>query len=334
MFRILLIEIKKYLKSPITIAYLVFPIFPFVLVTLSLDMPTGLTFSIFVQTLLVSLFIYGNRLKSYKSETMSKKINNSKVKHFHATAALLLTSLIILSISLFIPFIVTIFNVDSLSYFAKNQYSINIDGKNVGEIMTPLKEGLNKNLLLFNSNFSQFLQFVFTLVIVVGSIFSIAHFSSITIKNDSTYFSFSLLLFLTVSILSSLISKDMFIMESGEYVRRVPILGNKFFILLKNINPFYWINQLLMNSTIADIHSGHVEPPSELFPIPPFIEADGTFIPSYYNIFNIGTFIKNDGVFTRTVFLDNIEIFQILPLIIPLIFFVTPVSLSIIKGAN
>jgi len=332
MFRIILVELKKYLTSPILIMYLIFPLFPFIMITLTLDMPTALTFVIFLQTLFISLFVYGSRLKNYRSETITKKINNSKIKHSNPTIALLLISLMILFFSLLLPFIITMFSVYSISSFSKHQFSISINDQNPGHIKEALGMGLDKNLLLFNSNILQFLQFIFALTIVVGSIFSFAHLTSISIKSDSVYFSFSLLMFLFIMLLSSLTTKDMFILYDGEYTRNVPNLGNNTFLIFKYLNPFYWINQLLMNSIIANSNSGYVAN-IEDFPIPPGIDADGTFIPSYFNIFHIGTSIGEHPYF-KTIFLNNIEIFQISTLIIPFFCFVTPIVYTLIKGVN
>ncbi len=339
MYKIFLIEFKKTFKSPITIGYLFFPTIIFFVFLLSFDIPYSLSFTIMVQTLFISLFFYGSKIIDYNYASIKKKIKNSHIKNINVTTSILFLSLIILFLSFLIPLIYSLINVDSLSKFVDKQYSyFNNDLDSGGLIMADeLEKGLNKNLLLFNSNWSQFFQFVFALFFAIGSCFSISHFIAKRIKNSSTYFSFVFLIFILIIIFSSFITKQVFVLKDNEYTRNITLVQNKFFLLIKYINPFFWINQLLMNTIIADVNSGeYVE---GLFPPDSAINATGTFVPSYYNIFDIGTSIGNSNFdssefesYNRIVYLYRIEIIQLFILVFPIFSFLTPLIINSILG--
>ena len=334
MYRIFLVETKKYIKSPTLVGYFLIPILLYSLIFFLKDGAYALSFTIFTQILFISLFVYGNKIKDYHNDTMMKKINNSDVSLLQITIVQFLLANAILFISLTVPLVYSVISIDSLSYFTQNQYAF-YDTLGEDQTLSIMNQGLPIDLLLFNSNSETRLQFLFALVFVDLAIFSIAHLITTFIKKTSLYFTTVLSLFVIIILFSSLLNKQIFILSDEQYTRDITAIQNKFFLFLKYLNPFYWMNQILMNTIIADMYSGHFEAGE----VPDGVVSFGTFYPSYFDIFHIGTDFSNlDNAnidyeqIGRPIFLESIEIFQILILITPVISFVTTTSISLVKG--
>lgn len=362
MFKILNVETTKYIKSPSLLGYFLSPLIYFALIYVLIGPAVALTFTIFVQTLFMALFVYGTKIKDYSNDTMKKKMNNSKLSMWQVYLVQYFLSNIILVISLLIPLLVVVIKVESLSHFEANQYSIWSQYSNFSDdwltwdsiaqenFINTYNNGIwgpSTNLLLFNSfqadnGVALFFNWVFALFVVNVSLYSFAHVLTTVLKDSSRYFSLSLSLFILIILFSSITTKDIVVLNNSDaYGRMIPVIKNKTLNSLKIINPFYWINQLLMNATIADWASGDFTFANEFEELPNIINPDlggvsapGIYQASYFNIFHIGTDVESIGTIdnlNRTAYFEMVELWQILALLSPILFSVTCISISIMQ---
>lgn len=300
MKRIFKNEIYKFIFSPIMIGFFVFPIILFAIVSISTvnyDFATALTVTTFVQILLITLFGYGMKIKVYQNETLEKKIHNSNFKKNYYIVPITLMYLITLLLTLLPIYLIALSLRSSLGYIEShiiNYVSINSD---------LLENGLDKNYILFTSNWATFGQFIYACSFVILLSFGFAYGGTLITRDTNKYLVYSIILFIVLIITSGLLSKDLYILQNGDqYTRNSNSIGNDFFNFITKISPFYWAYQLLACTIIADQYSGvYIEP--------------NLFSFDYYNIFHIGVYFSEDidiEIFTRPILYENIELFQLL----------------------
>ncbi len=330
MLKIIKVEIQQYFKEPLIYGFFLLPILLMFVFTLVLSKPEALASIIFIQMLLVSLFVYGNKVMVYRNDTLRKKVNNSKLSKIKITGALLIINVVFIISSLMIPIIWTMLDVHSLSWASENQWWYFVEGTTINK---SLEKGLTQTMLLFNSTFTTWLQFLFAFTTNMALTLGFAHLVACTSKDDIRYFSLSIIISIVVILISNIFKKDMYVMTDGAYVMDSMTIKNGFWNVLKNINPFYWSNQLLKNTIIADQFSGTYvlgDISSGVFTSSgtPII-MEGLWTPSYYNVFHLGTNANPTVNTSRPVCIDGIELSQILTIASPMIFSFSFASLSL-----
>ncbi len=335
MFKILRIETKQYFKDPLVYGFFVLPIILLITFSIVFDLPTSLSSTLFIQTLFISLFIYGNKIMLYRNETIYKKINNSRIKWRQIIAALIIINIIFIMLTMMLPMIIVLTKTHSAAWMEENQYwfflnadNVNISTETAVNTNEVLKSGLTTNLLLLNSTMATFAQFLFAYFIINFISMSFAHLLAISSKNQIKYFSLAITLSLIIILVSDIFSKDMYVMTDGAYTQDSLMINNGLWQIIKKINPFYWSNQLLMNTIVADQFSGTYT----ALETPAIYDYDGITItlnyywtPSYYNVFHVGTTADPNVNLYRPVVIENCEMTQLLTLFVPII---TPLSFT------
>lgn len=335
MFKILKIETKQYLKDPLIYGFFVLPIILIAVFSLALSKPMSLSSVIFIQTMLVTLFIYGNKIMIYKNDTLRKKVNNSKLKNINITLSLIIINFVFILLSLVIPLFWMSIDVHSVKWAEENQWwYFNTNGYNHSQ----LQNGLLEEFLLFNASFLMFIQFMYAYLITNLVCFSFAHIMAKFSKDDVRYFSISIIFSILILLTSNIFTKDNYVMTDGAYVQDSMIIKNGLWKVIRNVNPFYWTNQMLANTIVADVFSGswqagemnyvNVSPDG----ITNIIPLEGWWTPAYYNIFHIGTNANPEINTQRPIVLSGIEVYQIALLFIPLLFGTSFIISSFIIG--
>lgn len=314
MSKILNIEILRYLKSPLTYGFLVLPSLIYFILINIVSVPYALSNTIFFQTIFISFFAYGNRIIVYqKNQTLKMKINNSKRKQIEFTISILLITLTMLLSSLVMPIIFSTIMCHSNKWIMENQYwyFLESDPINVNSV---LLSGLDQNYLLLTSSFLLWLQFSFAFTLLCFVSFSFSNLLIKLSKDQLLYFSISTSFSIILIIFSDSFIKNIYILGENEYTRNNNFIDSFFWNFLKKLNPFFWANKLLMNTIIADQFSG-VWSSS----LPTGIDAAGTYSTTYFNIFHIGTNINLYDTSDRLIFINQIELIQIMNLFVPII---------------
>lgn len=317
MKRIFKNETFKILFSPITIGFLIIPIFLYAIICLSTsdwNIPYALSATIFIQMLIVAFFGYGVKIKTYQNETLKKKIINSSFKKYSYIIPFIILYVIILLISVLPVTVISMIFRDSLGYIEKYQANLIVDATNNFNQVN-LAKGLDKNYLLFNSNWKTFGSFVYAMVFSMLLSFSTAHFMTIITKDYNRYLTISIIVFIFIFVISGILTKAIYILsDDGYYTKSENIIQNKAYILVRSLNPFYWMNQLLTSTIVADVNSGkYITNVND-----PFLIDQGLswYVQIYYyDIFKIGVEYPETIDFNyiyRPLLLDNIEIVQLL----------------------
>lgn len=316
MKRIFKNETLKTILNPTTIGFFIIPIILFAIIVLSVGdgpVPYALATTTFLQIIIIAFFGYGFKVKVYQNETLEKKIVNSKFSKYQYIVPFLIIYILILIITLMPIYLISIVLTDSLGYLERNQYDLILLATNdeLGEFST----GLNKNYLLFNSNFETFAQFIYSFAFSTALSFSFAHCITLFSKNENRLLTYSLIIFIFIIMLSGLMSKVIYVLQEEQYVRSPKIISNKVFNLIKYCNPFYWANQLLTATIVADANSGDFID-SDLPQAAIDAGAGRHFNFAYYNIFEIGINYPDVIDFStlngRQLILDNIEAVQLM----------------------
>ncbi len=320
MFKILKIELQQYLKEPLVYGFFIFPLILLTVFSLGIPKSYALSSTIFIQVILVSLFVYGNKVMVYRNDTLRKKVNNSNLSKYKITFALLLLNFVFILITLMVPIIWVMIDIHSVAWAEENQwwYFANSTGINAS-----LEKGLTEEMLLFNSNMMTFAQFIYAYIVLNIISLGFAHLVTCVSKDNVRYFALSTILAIVIILISNIFSKDMYIMTEGAYVQNSMTIKNGFWKTMRNTNPFYWTNQMLMNTVVGDMHSGeYIEGAIDTgivtdngFPI----FTDGWWTPAYYNIFHVGTNADPMVNIARPVVIESCEISQILTIVSPLI---------------
>lgn len=333
MFKILKIEAQHYFKEPLAYGFFMLPIILLMVFSLGMPRPYALSSTIFIQVILSSLFIYGNKVMIYKNDTLRKKVNNSNLSKYKIITALIILNFLYIIMTLIVPVVWVMIDTHSLSWAEKNQWWYFV-GEN--SINLSLKKGLTEDLLLFNSNIQTIMQFIFAYMSLNILALSFAHIMTIASKDNVRYFSISIIIAITIILISNVFSKDMFVMTDGAYVQNSMTIRNSFWKVLRNTNPFYWANQLLINTVVADVNSGTYI----LGDVDTGLVTDGgvqiimegQWIPTYYNVFHIGTNADPTINTQRPVIIDSCEINQLLILTVPPIFGLSLTSINLLIG--
>lgn len=316
MNRIFKNETLKTIINPTTIGFFIIPIILFAIIVLSVDdgpVPIALSTTTFLQIIIVSFFGYGFKVKVYQNETLEKKIVNSKFSKYQYIVPFIIMYLIILFITLIPIYIIGIILTDSIGFMDRHQLEFMILPTFAGA--DAYTYGIFENYLLFNSNWQTFGQFIYAITFVCVLSFSFAHCITLFSKNENRLLTYSLIIFIFIIMLSGLMSKLIYIVQDGQYVRSSKTISNQTFNFIKYCNPFYWANQLLSATIIADINSGSIirnDLPQEV------VDAGllHYFDFAYYNIFEVGIHFPEEISFTklngRQLLLDNIEVLQVM----------------------
>ncbi len=333
MFKIFKIEAQQYLTEPLAYGFFILPIVLLTVFSLGLPRPYALSSTIFIQVMLVSLFIYGNKIMVYRNATLEKKVNNSQLSKFKITAALVLLNFVFIIISLLVPVIWVMIDTHSAGWAYENQwwYFTSGDWFNYS-----LLNGLTEEMLLFNSTMSTFIQFMYAYVVLNLICLSFAHIMTYLAKDDVRYFALSTILAITIILVSNIFSKNMYVMSEGAYVQDSMTIKNGFWKLMRDLNPFYWTNQMLINTVVADVHSGsYVVGEYDTGIVTEgsvSIVLEGVWTPAYYNIFHIGTNADPTINTQRPVIIDRCEIYQVLTIASPLVTGLSFASVSLLIG--
>ncbi len=327
MIKILRIEFMQYIKDPLIYGFFILPIILFIALSSVFSIPVALSSVTFIQMLLISFFVYGNKIMIYKNDTIKKKINNSKVNWLQIISALLILNILTIFSTLLIPFLITMTQSHSLTWLYENQWWFFMTSKN--NVNSVLAAGLPDNFLLFNSNFSTFMQFFYVYVMTNFICLSFAHLLTCASKDQVRYFSITITLSLVIILISDIFSKDMFIMTDGAYTQDSQMINNGLWQTIKRINPFYWVNEMLMNSIVADTYSGNWEAGTidsgYVDSLGNAINLNGIWTPSYFEIFHVGTNANPNINTQRPVAIQKCEVSQLLTIFVPII---TPLSFT------
>lgn len=254
MFRIIRLEINQYIRDPLVYGFFLLPFLLLLAFTPLFGVPRTLSTIIFIQTLLVSLFVYGNKIMVYKNQTISKKITNSNLSWKKIILSLIIINVVFTYMTLLIPMIYAVTNSHSVKWIEENQFwyfsTTTFDN-------TILKAGLDQEYLLFTSTIYTWLQFLYAYFMVNLLTLSFASLLAFWSKDQVKYFSLTIVLSLIIILVSSVFSKDMYIMTTDAYTLDSQMISNGLWQLFKRVNPFYWVNQLLVNSIVADAKSGN-----------------------------------------------------------------------------
>ncbi len=331
MFRILKLEIQQYLKEPLIYGFFLMPIILISVFNLAMSMPAALSSVIFIQTILVSLFVYGNKVLIYRGDTLKKKVNNSKLSVGKISMALIIINVAFIFLSLMIPIAWVMIKVPSLSYLENNQWWYFATETTYND---SLMSGLNGDFLLFNSTVATFMQFVYAYIITNFICISFAHLVAFSSKSDVRYFALSIILSIFIILISSIFSKDVFVMTEDAYTQNSLTIKNGFLKTMVNINPFYWTNQMLANTIIGDEFSGTWDATEKIIEVSSTstIILKGWWTPVYFNIFHVGSTANPEINIYRSVVLNSIEFSQLMTIMSPLAFGLSFASFALVIG--
>ncbi len=331
MFKILKIEFQQYIKEPLMYGFFLLPIVLLIIFSLALPKPDALASVIFVQISLVSSFVYGNKVMVYRNDTLRKKVNNSSLKRSSIISALIIINVLFILLSLMVPIMWVMMTTHSASWAYDNQWWFFATSTGIN---TALAKGLDQNMLLFNSNLFTWFQFILAYAITNAICISFSHMLAFSSKDEVRYFSLSIILSILIILISNVFTKDMFVMTDGAYVQNSMTIKNGMWKTIRNLNPFYWTNQLLTNTIVADMYSGSYESGEVMTGIftnsGAEIIMEGFWTPVYYNIFHIGTNADPNINIARPIFVEGCEIAQILTLASPMIFTLSFASVSLL----
>ncbi|MFV0556359.1 MAG: hypothetical protein ACK5LM_04580 [Lactovum sp.] len=121
MKKIFLVETKKLFKSPTIVGYLLIPLLLYILVNPLQGPLIAFSFSLILQSLFISFFVYGSKIKDYLNPTMEKKMNNSENKKFDAMFSIFILSVFVLLISIAVPFSLMLISTQGLNQYLDSQ---------------------------------------------------------------------------------------------------------------------------------------------------------------------------------------------------------------------
>lgn len=317
MIKILRIETIHKLKDPLTYGFLLIPLFVFFALTFVFDDIYSYSGTLFIQSILVSFFIYGNRRIGYRNESIQKKLKSSKVSEYKVIFTLGMITSIFYLISILSPTIIVLATNHSLGWVDKNMYKVFIDDV---LLVNNMQQGLNGNYILFTSNFYTFFQFAISLTLLI-TIGILASEVLIRITKDQTnYFASAISITIVIFMFGDIFVKNIYVLSDGVYTKNNTIVANPFWNTIKKIDPFYWVNKMVMNTVIADTLSG-----TWIDGNAGVVGAKGIYEVAYFNVFHVGTKLLEGTTSNRPLIFNNINIEQLCTILVPI---TTTISIS------
>lgn len=305
MYKLFKIETLYRINNPLTYGFLVMPFILYLSISILMPDVYAFTIVIFIQSLFISFFMYGGRMISYRTHSMKNRLSSGNYNNYKLMGTLAIISGLIFLLSLLTPFIFLIINNHSLSWVEKNQFKIFDDNNTT--LGANLTAGLDKDYLLFTSGLYWFFQFALSVSCLYMMSIALSEITLRLTKDFILYFGASVTIFILLILFSDIFTKNIYILREDSYTLNEQIIINPFWNFIKKINPFYWANNLLMNSTIADVGSGQYFTENEIF------------IPAYYNVFVIGGDYEGITQSSRPLILSGIKIEQLLTISIPIV---------------